>query len=88
MDLGKKMAPNDTQLQISLDDKPLSQVPSATLLGLEIDQNLTFCEHTDKLCKKRAKRIGILNTIKCYMSSSRSEIVILYICKCCVVKSQ
>ena len=42
--LGKKMAPNDKQLQISLDDKRLSRVPSATLLGLEIDQNLTFCE--------------------------------------------
>ena len=65
--LGKKMAPNDTQLQIFLDDKPLSQVPSATLLGLEIDQNLTFCKHTDKLCKKLAKLIGILDKIKCYL---------------------
>ena len=67
MDLGKKMAPNDKQLQISLDDKRLSRVPSATLLGLEIDQNLTFCEHTDKLCKKLAKLIGILDKIKCYL---------------------
>ena len=38
-----------------------------TAVGIYRSENLTFCEHTDKFWKKLAKRIGILNKIKCYL---------------------
>ena len=34
------------------------------LLGLEIDQELTFIHYIDKLCKKLSQRIGILKKIR------------------------
>ena len=33
-------------------------------MGLEIDQELTFILHIDKLCKKLSQRIGILKNIR------------------------
>ena len=42
----------------------LEQVESAKLLGVEIDSELSFTIHIDKLCKKLSQRIGVLNGIK------------------------
>ena len=36
----------------------------AKLLGLEIDKELTFHSHVDKVCKKLSQRIGILRKIR------------------------
>ena len=38
----------------------LELVPSAKLLGLEIDSELSFTFHVDKVCKKLSQRIGVL----------------------------
>ena len=49
-------------------DKHLSnRIPNdmtfcAKLLGLEIDRELTFQSHVDKLCRKLSQRIGILKS--------------------------
>ena len=37
------------------------------LLGLELDEPLSFDVHIDSLCKKISKRIGILDRIKAYL---------------------
>jgi len=47
-------------LAVVADGKQLENVQCAKLLGLKIDQELTFISHIDKLCKKSSQRIGIL----------------------------
>jgi hypothetical protein len=44
--------------------KVLEQADTVPLLGLDIDNELSFKEHIDRTCKKIAKRIGVLNKIK------------------------
>ena len=42
----------------------IEQVQSARVLGLEIDDELSFSNHVDKLFQKLSQGIGILNRIK------------------------
>ena len=52
---------------VSINGNQLPNVSSAKLLGLEIDSELSFVPHIDKLCKKLAQRIGILRKIRTYL---------------------
>ena len=54
----------DHDLTIVVNGKQLENAPCAKLLGLEIDQELTFIPHINKLCKKLSQRIGILKKIR------------------------
>ena len=54
--------PND--IVISVNGSQLEDIQCAKLLGLEIDKELTFHSHVDKLCKKLSHRIGILRKIR------------------------
>ena len=51
-------------LAIVVNGEQLENVRCAKLLGLEIDQELTFIPHIYKLCKKLSQRIGILKKIR------------------------
>ena len=58
---GKRLSnrsPND--IVISVNGSQLENIQCAKLLGLEIDKELTFHLHVDKLYKKLFQRIGIL----------------------------
>ena len=58
---GKRLSnrsPNDTV--ISVNGSQLENIQCAKLLGLEIDKELTFHLHVDKLYKKLSQCIGIL----------------------------
>ena len=56
------------ELAVIIDgDKFLENTNKATLLGLDIDSKLCFSEHIDKICKKLAKRVGILRKIRSYL---------------------
>ena len=48
----------------------LELVPSAKLLGLEIDSELSFTSHVEKLCKKQSQRIGVLKKIRSCLAFS------------------
>jgi hypothetical protein len=41
----------------------LEQEETEKLLGLEVDGEMTFTYHMDKLCEKLSQRIGVLNKI-------------------------
>ena len=43
------------------------QVQDVKLLGVELDEQLTFDLHIDSFGKKISKRIGILNRFKAYL---------------------
>ena len=60
----KKISSNDWVSLITSKGERLEQVESAWLLGLEIDSELSFNNHVDRLCLKLFQRIGVLNNIK------------------------
>ena len=63
--LAKKISSEDTKLSVVTNEGiTLEQVETAKLLGLELDSELSFSSHVDKLCRKLAQRIGVLNKIK------------------------
>ncbi|PFX16295.1 putative RNA-directed DNA polymerase from transposon BS [Stylophora pistillata] len=62
---GKRLSTRiEHDLEVLINGKQLENVQFAKLLGLEIDQELTFIPHIDKLCKKLSQRRGILKKIK------------------------
>ena len=52
------------EIVISVNGSQLENIQCAELLGLEIDKELTFHSHVDKLYKKLSQRIGILKKIR------------------------
>ena len=52
---------NNQQLQAKLNTTELKQVSSQKLLGVTIDQKLSFDDHIDELCNvKLCQRIAVL----------------------------
>ena len=63
--IGKRLLTRtEHDLAVVVNGKQLESVQCAKLLGLEIDQELTFIPHIDKLCKKLSQGIGILKKIR------------------------
>ena len=65
--LGKCLNNEDRKLEIQLKGCNLEQATNVKLLGLDIDEQLSFDVYIDCLCKKISMRIGILNRIKPYL---------------------
>ena len=86
--LRKRFEGETLSLQLSLNDKEIEIVRSHKLLGMKIDQDLTYDEHIDELCKKLSKRIGLLRHISPYLKQKQRLVyyqaivkpVMLYIC--------
>ena len=53
------MNPPNTETSLIRTGFKVELVPSAKLPGLEIDSELSFTSHVEKLCKKLSQRIGI-----------------------------
>ena len=51
------------EMALTINGTKLEVVPSVKLLGLEIDSELSFNSHVEKLCTKLSQRIGILKKI-------------------------
>jgi hypothetical protein len=49
------------------DSKVVNNVSSTTLLGLDIDNELSFSPHSDKICWKLSQRIALLRKIRSYL---------------------
>jgi len=65
--LRKRLSNEGRKLERGLEGSTLEQVKNVKLPGLELDEELSFDIHTDSLCKKISKRIGMLNRIKAYL---------------------
>ena len=62
---GKRLASKiNFEKAFTINGTELELVPSVKLLGLEIDSELAFNSHVEKLCKKLSQRIGILKKIR------------------------
>ncbi len=63
--LKSKLSPDEQVLNITTSKGVLlEQVPCYKALGVIFDQNLSFNDHTDALCKKLIMRISLLNSIR------------------------
>ena len=63
--LTKKLATKTLSLQ--LDNEDIEQVNFQKLLGVTVDQELTFDKHVDELSKKLGQRLGVLRKIKRFL---------------------
>ena len=52
------------EMTLTIKGTELELTPSAKLPGLEIDSELSFTSHAEKLCKKLSQRSGILKKIR------------------------
>ena len=53
--------------KLKLNTTELKQVSSQKLLGVTIDQKLSFDDHIDDLCNKLCQRIAVLSKIKWFL---------------------
>ena len=56
-------------LDLSISDTPIEQVEEHKLLGLVIDQHLTWQSHLDYICARVAQRLALLRRIKSFVST-------------------
>ena len=66
--LKAKLTPENQTLNIKLNSDLLEQEHTVKLLGFNIDEDLNFDTHVDTIYMKLSKRIGILKSIKFYLS--------------------
>ena len=65
---GKRLSTKiNNNLEITCNGSFLANVLNVKLLGLEIDEELSFSEHITTVCKKAAQRIGLLKKIMNYL---------------------
>ena len=58
----------------------LDNTTSHKLPGVYVDQDLSFDEHIEQLCKKLAKPIGLLRSIRQYLSLNERILFLQHNC--------
>ena len=53
------------QFTLSVNVDEIEQVSAQKLLGLKIDNQQNFSDHTDDLCKRVLQTVGVLKKIEC-----------------------
>ena len=66
---------SDDPTEIQLGEPVIKNTTCETLLGIKIDDNLTFDEHISGLCKKAAKKLGALARVTSHMSLSKKKLL-------------
>ena len=55
------------QLSISINNIPIECVENEKLLGVRIDNSLSYTKHVDDVCRSLASKLALLKRIKCYL---------------------
>lgn len=63
-----------TSIDVSLNGSNIEHVTDFKLLGITLDQDLSFNRQIEELCKKLAKRIGLLRHISPYLKRNQRDI--------------
>ena len=69
--LRKRMVQDTGKLGVKTDNAEIEQVANHKLLGMIIDEDLTYEVHVDKLCNKLSKRLGLLRHISPYLKKNQ-----------------
>ena len=62
----------DFNFTLRVGDEVLEEVPAVKLLGVELDNKLSYKEHVDALCKKVSSKIMALKRILPFLSSDKN----------------
>ena len=68
----KKIIPE----KLLIDDNEIKSENSVTLLGITIDNRLSFDDHISKLCNKASMQLNAIFRLKKYMSQKELEVVL------------
>ena len=60
---------------LRVNNTTLDGEPSITLLGMEIDNSLTFNTHIGNLCKKAASQLNVLKRLSRFMGYNERRII-------------
>ena len=63
-----------TSIDVSLNGSNIEHVADFKLLGITLDQDLSFNRQIEELCKKLGKRIGLLRHISPYLKRNQRDI--------------
>ena len=63
-----------TSIDVSLNGSNIECVTDFKLLGITLDQNLSFNRQIEELCKKLVKCIGLLQHISPYLKCNQRDI--------------
>ena len=66
---------SDDPTEIQLGESVIKNTTCEMLLGIKIDDNLTFDEHLNGLCKKAAKKLGALARVTSHMSLPKKKLL-------------
>ena len=59
--LGKKNKTEDSSsINVKIDEQIIKSSPDLKLLGVTLDDNLSFSSHISDICKKARKEVGVL----------------------------
>ena len=64
---------NDPCLQLKIDGVDVSGVASQKLLGITLDNKMSYETHVEELAKKISKRLGLLKHISSYLKQHQRE---------------
>ena len=65
--LQKRLVQCSGKVKVKTHNAEIENVINHKLLGMIIDEDLTYEVHVDKLCNKLAKRLGLLRHISPYL---------------------
>ena len=68
---------DNSTLDLQLNRTTIGQVTSQKLLGVTLDEELSFREHVEKLCKKLSKKIGLLKKVRSYLQYRKESFTIM-----------
>ena len=69
--LRRRMDQDLGKLEVVTDTAEIEQVASHELLGLIIDEEITYEVHVDELCNKLSKRLGLLRHVNPYLKKNQ-----------------
>ena len=61
---GTSQRTKDVKLDIQINDTPIEQVKSAGYLGTDMDENLKWSYHINKMVNKISSKLGVLRKLK------------------------
>ena len=67
----KRTSLTNDQLSLHLNNDELNMIMNDKVLGIIIDNNLTWSQHVDKVCKKITTNLWLLSRIKDYLTTSQ-----------------
>ena len=70
----RRIAQDAGKFEASTENEVIEQVGNKKLLGVIIDEDLTYEAHVDELCNKLSKRLGLLRHISCYLQKDQKMI--------------